>query len=106
MANLKIPMEGKIEIELSEETENVMQRFISAVELLQGTTIDVTRPNVRMVGIDAFGRPQFEKEEEGEDEKNSKNYDPLGRSVDVMLFVADFAVVAGCFLAVAQAIGL
>lgn len=38
--------------------------------------------------------------------KTSKNYDPLGRSVDVMLFVADFAVVAGCFLAVAQAIGL
>lgn len=73
MANLKIPMEGKIEIELSEEAENVMQRFISAVELLQGTTIDVTRPNVRMVGIDAFGRPQFEKEEEGEDEKNQQN---------------------------------
>ena len=68
MANLKIPMEGKIEIELSEEAENVMQRFISAVELLQGTTIDdVTRPNVRMIGIDAFGRPQFEKEEEDED---------------------------------------
>lgn len=41
-----------------------MQRFISAVELLQGTTIDITRPNVRMVGIDAFGRPQFEKSEE------------------------------------------
>lgn len=56
MTNLKIPMEGKIEIELSEEAENVMQRFISA--------IDVTRPNVRMVGIDAFGRPQFEKSEE------------------------------------------
>lgn len=72
MANLKIPMEGKIEIELSEEAENVMQRFISAVELLQGTTIDVTRPNVRMVGIDSFGRPQFEKEEEGEDEKNQQ----------------------------------
>lgn len=64
MANLKIPMEGKIEIELSEEAENVMQRFISAVELLQGTTIDVARPNVRMVGIDAFGRPQFEKRRE------------------------------------------
>lgn len=67
MANLKIPMEGKIEIELSEEAENVMQRFISAVELLQGTTIDVARPNVQMVGIDAFGRPQFEKEEGNED---------------------------------------
>ena len=64
MANFKIPMEGKIEIELSEEAKNVMQRFISAVELLQGTTIDVTRPNVRMVGIVAFGRPQFEKSEE------------------------------------------
>lgn len=38
--------------------------------------------------------------------KNSKNYDPLGRSIDVMLFVADFAVVTGCFLAVARAIGL
>ncbi len=67
MADLKIPMEGKIEIELSEETKNVMQRFISAVEMLQGTTIDVTMPNVRMVGIDAFGRPQFEKSEEKND---------------------------------------
>lgn len=38
--------------------------------------------------------------------KNSKIYDPLGRAIDVMLFVADFAVVAGCFLAVARAIGL
>ena len=31
--------------------------------------------------------------------KNSKIYDPLGRLIDVMLFVADFAIVAGCFLA-------
>ena len=38
--------------------------------------------------------------------KNSKIYDPLGKAVDVLLFVADFAVVAGCFLAVARAIGL
>lgn len=38
--------------------------------------------------------------------KTSKNYDPLGRSIDVMLFVVDFAIVTGCFLAVAQAIGL
>nr|DAO52891.1 MAG TPA: hypothetical protein [Caudoviricetes sp.] len=42
--------------------------------------------------------------------KNSKIYDPLydplGRLIDVMLFVADFAIVAGCFLAVVQAIGL
>lgn len=38
--------------------------------------------------------------------KNSKIYDPLGRAINVMLFVTDFAVVAGCFLAVAQAIGL
>lgn len=38
--------------------------------------------------------------------KNSKIYDPLGKAVDVLLFIADFAVVAGCFLAVAQAIGL
>nr|DAT48939.1 MAG TPA: hypothetical protein [Caudoviricetes sp.] len=67
MANLKIPMEGKIEIELSEEAKDILLRFISAVELLQGTTIDITRPNVRMVGIDAFGRPQFEKEEGNED---------------------------------------
>lgn len=68
MANLKIPMEGKIEIELSEEAKDILLRFISAAELLHGTTLDVTRPNVRMVGIDAFGRPQFEKEEEDEDE--------------------------------------
>lgn len=38
--------------------------------------------------------------------KNSKIYDPLGRLIDVMLFVTDFAIVAGCFLAVAQAISL
>ena len=38
--------------------------------------------------------------------KNSKIYDPLGRAINVMLFVADFAIVAGCFLAVAQVIGL
>ena len=38
--------------------------------------------------------------------KNNKIYDPLGKAVDVLLFVADFAVVAGCFLAVARAIGL
>lgn len=38
--------------------------------------------------------------------KTSKIYDPLERSIDVMLFVADFAFVAGCFLAIAQAIGL
>ena len=38
--------------------------------------------------------------------KNSKIYDPLGKSVDVLLFIADFAVVAGCFLAVARAVGL
>lgn len=38
--------------------------------------------------------------------KTGKIYDFLGRLIDVMLFVADFAVVAGCFLTVAQAIGL
>lgn len=38
--------------------------------------------------------------------KNSKIYDHLGRAINVMLFIADFAVVAGCFLAVARAIGL
>ena len=38
--------------------------------------------------------------------KPGKIYDPLGRLIDVMLFVADFAVVAGGFLTVAQAIGL
>ena len=35
MANLKIPMEGKIEIELSEEAKNILLRFISAVERLE-----------------------------------------------------------------------
>lgn len=38
--------------------------------------------------------------------KTSKIYDLLGRLIDVMLFVADFAIAAGCFLAVARAIGL
>lgn len=38
--------------------------------------------------------------------KTNKIYDPLGRLIDVILFVADFAIVAGCFLAVARAIGL
>ena len=38
--------------------------------------------------------------------KTSKIYDLLGRLIDVMLFVADFAIVVGCFLAVARAIGL
>lgn len=35
MANLKIPMEGKIEIELSEEAKDILMRFISAVERLE-----------------------------------------------------------------------
>ena len=35
MANLKIPMEGKIEIELSEEAKDILLRFISAVESMQ-----------------------------------------------------------------------
>ena len=35
MANLKIPMDGKIEIELSEEAKDILQRFISAVDRLE-----------------------------------------------------------------------
>ena len=35
MANLKIPMEGKIEIELSEEAKDILLRFISVVESMQ-----------------------------------------------------------------------
>lgn len=55
MANLKIPMEGKIEIELSEEAKDILQRFISAVEQLEDrdkntkTTIDVGRKTIRKV---------------------------------------------------------
>lgn len=40
MANLKIPMEGKIEIELSEEAKDILLRFISAVESMQPPTIE------------------------------------------------------------------
>lgn len=53
MANLKIPMEGKIEIELSEEAKDILQRFISAVERLEDRdesknfTIEVNRTAIR-----------------------------------------------------------
>lgn len=55
MANLKIPMEGKIEIELSEEAKDILLRFISAVERLEDrdkntkTTIAVDRKVIRKV---------------------------------------------------------
>ena len=40
MASLKIPMERKIEIELSEEAKDILLRFISAVESMQPPTIE------------------------------------------------------------------
>lgn len=55
MANLKIPMDGKIEIELSEEAKDILQRFISAVERLEDReasknwTIEVNRTAIRKV---------------------------------------------------------
>lgn len=55
---------GKFVIELDENDRKLLERFASAVELMQGPTIEITRPNVRLVGIDAFGQPQFEKDEE------------------------------------------
>ncbi len=54
---------GKFVIELDENDRKLLERFASAVELMQGTTIE-TRPNVRFVGLDACGRPQFEKDGE------------------------------------------
>lgn len=53
MANLKIPMDGKIEIELSEEAKDILQRFISAVDRLEDReesknwTIEVNRTAMR-----------------------------------------------------------
>lgn len=53
MANLKIPIDGKIEIELSEEAKDILQRFISAVERLENRdacknwTIEVNRTAIR-----------------------------------------------------------
>lgn len=53
MANLKIPMDGKIEIELSEEAKDILQRFISAVDRLEDRdasknfTIEVNRTAIR-----------------------------------------------------------
>ena len=53
MANLKIPMDGKIEIELSEEAKDILQRFISAVDRLEDRdasknfTIEVNRTTIR-----------------------------------------------------------
>lgn len=53
MADLKIPMEGKIEIELSEEAKDILQRFISAVEQLEDRdasknfTIEVSRTAIQ-----------------------------------------------------------
>ena len=53
MANLKIPMDGKIEIELSEEAKDILQRFISAVDRLEDRdasknfTIEVDRTAIR-----------------------------------------------------------
>lgn len=55
---------GKFVIELDENDRKLLERFVSAVDLMQGTTIEITRPNVRFVGFDAYGRPQFEKDEE------------------------------------------
>ena len=53
MANLKIPVDGKIEIELSEEAKDILQRFISAVDRLEDRdanknfTIEVNRTAIR-----------------------------------------------------------
>ena len=53
MASLKIPMDGKIEIELSEEAKDILQRFISAVDRLEDReasknwTIEVNRTAIR-----------------------------------------------------------
>lgn len=53
MANLKIPMEGKIEIELSEEAKDILLRFISAVERLEdrdaskNATIELNKANLQ-----------------------------------------------------------
>lgn len=53
MANLKIPVDGKIEIELSEEAKDILQRFISAVDCLEDRdasknfTIEVNRTAIR-----------------------------------------------------------
>lgn len=55
---------GKFVIELDENDRKLLDRFASAVELMRGPTIETTRPNVRFVGLDACGRPQFEKDEE------------------------------------------
>lgn len=55
---------GKFVIELDENDRKLLERFASAVDLMQGTTIENTRPNVRFVGLDACGQPQFEKDEE------------------------------------------
>lgn len=55
---------GKFVIELDENDRKLLERFVSAVDLMQGPTMEITRPNVRFVGLDACGRPQFEKDEE------------------------------------------
>lgn len=60
MANLKIPMEGKIEIELSEEAKDILLRFISAVERLEDRdasknfTIEVNETAIRKACEEAF----------------------------------------------------
>lgn len=50
-------------IELKESDRMLLERLASAVEMERGTTFEYTVPDVRLVGFDRFGRPQFEKGE-------------------------------------------
>lgn len=51
---------GRFVIELDENDRKLLKRFANAVELMQPTTTDWSKPKVRAVGIDELGNIKWE----------------------------------------------
>ena len=80
MANLKIPMEGKIEIELSEEAKDILLRFISAVESMQPPTIEFNQDAQKKL-LDELAEPLPDTIDEAAE--NMAVYRKLAKAIDV-----------------------
>lgn len=51
---------GRFVIELDENDRKLLKRFENAVELMQPTTTDWSKPKVRAVGVDELGNIKWE----------------------------------------------
>lgn len=51
---------GRFVIELDENDRKLLKRFANAVELMQPTTTDWSKPKVRAVGVDELGNIKWE----------------------------------------------